>query len=410
MKKILYFLLTLFLFLPISVNAKLMDNYKDIVNDITNAKTKNGVVNVYLFYGDGCPHCAKEKVFLEKIKKVYKDKINIITYETWYDKTNSKNLSKVAKKLKLDLNGVPFTVIGEDYYIGYNESVGNDIELSIKRYFTEYQEELAKKADEVEISNAAKETENENIYRFPLLGVKTAKEVSIPILSVVLGLIDGFNPCAMWILLFLINILIGMKNKKKMFLFGFTFLFTSALVYFLSMLGINLVLGMSTITYVRIGIAIVGLIAGIINIYTYFKTRKETGCHVIDDNKRKNILSKIKNYTNKNNVFIGIIGIAILAISVNLVELACSLGFPAVFAEILAINKVTGLKRIIFLLIYTFFYMLDDMIVFTLSMLTLKYTVISNKFSKYSNLIGGIIMIILGILLIFKPEIIMLNI
>ena len=175
------------------------------------------------------------------------------------------------------------------------------------------------------------------------------------------------------------------------------------------MLGINFVLGISSITIIRDIIAVVALIVGITNLYNYFKTKDETGCHVVDDKKRKRIISKIKAAVNKKNVILGLTGIIILAASVNIIELACSLGFPAIFAEILALNHIHGIKKLVYILIYIFFYMFDDMLVFTISIMTLKFTAISTKFNKYSKLICGIIMILMGLLLLIKPEILLLN-
>ena len=121
------------------------------------------------------------------------------------------------------------------------------------------------------------------------------KKVSIPLVAVILGFIDGFNPCAMWILLFLINMLFGMKNKKKAWILGMTFLLVSGLVYFLSMLGINFVLSVATIKWIKIAIAIFILVAGILNLRKYFKTRKEeAGCTVVDDKKEKKNNYKVK--------------------------------------------------------------------------------------------------------------------
>ena len=102
-------------------------------------------------------------------------------------------------------------------------------------------------------------------------------------------------------------------------------------------------------------------------------------------------------------------GISTLAISVNLIELACSLGFPMIFTEMLTINNITGISRILYLLLYIFFYMIDDMVVFTISMITLQATGITNKYNKLCALVSSIIMIIMGLLLIFKPEWLMLN-
>ena len=250
---------------------------------------------------------------------------------------------------------------------------------------------------------------NKNIYDLPLIGEINVKKFSLPIISIILGAIDGFNPCAMWILLFLINVLIGNKDKKRMIILGTIFLLTSGIVYFLSMLGLTMVLNITTIVWIRNIIAIAAIILGIINLRTYIKTRNEIGCHVVKNKKRKKLFEKMKEYTSKKSLLLSIIGITILAVSVNIVELACSLGFPAIFSEILAINKITGIERIIYLILYDIFYMLDDMIIFYIAVFTLNIKAVSNKYSKYSNLIGGIIILLIGILLLLKPEWIMFN-
>ena len=104
-----------------------------------------------------------------------------------------------------------------------------------------------------------------------------------------------------------------------------------------------------------------------------------------------------------------VLGTIILASSVNLIELACSLGFPTIFLELLTINEITGIGKILNLLIYILFYLLDDLIVFLIALITLKTTGISTKYNKLVNLIGGILMITLGLLLIIKPELVMFN-
>ena len=94
----------------------------------------------------------------------------------------------------------------------------------------------------------------------------------------------------------------------------------------------------------------------------------------------------------------------VLAISVNIVELACSAGLPLVFTQLLAINNITGIKAFFYILIYILFFLLDDLVVFFIAMFTLNLKGISTKFNKYSHLIGGILMLLIGILMIFKPE------
>lgn len=104
-----------------------------------------------------------------------------------------------------------------------------------------------------------------------------------------------------------------------------------------------------------------------------------------------------------------ILGVMGLAISVNLVELACSAGLPLVFTELLALNETTSMMKFLYTLVYIFFFLIDDLVVFCIAMFTMKVTGISTKYNKYSHLLGGIIMVLIGILLIFKPEWLMFN-
>ena len=94
---------------------------------------------------------------------------------------------------------------------------------------------------------------------------------------------------------------------------------------------------------------------------------------------------------------------------VNFIELACSAGLPVLFSQILAINDVSSAQELIYVLIYVLFFLLDDLIIFAIATFSLKAIGISNKFAKYSHLIGGILMLIIGILLLFFPNIIMFN-
>ena len=388
-KKYLIIILLYILLIPINIFA-ISDNYEDSVYKLTNTEVEENKINLYLFYGQECPHCEEERNWLDSIKEKYSDYLNIYEFEVWHNESNKKIMEDLKTLFNEKKDSVPFTVIGDAHYVGYSSAIGSRIENKIKEYLN-----LDFDSNEVEI---------------PILGKINMKTVSIPLVAIILGFIDGFNPCAMWILLFLINMLFGIKDKKKAWLLGFTFLLVSGFVYFLSMLGINIVLGVATINWMKIFIAIFILIAGILNLKKYLHIRKEEqGCTVVNDKKRKTIIAKMKKIINSKSFILSIIGIIGLATIVNLIELACSLGFPLIFTEILTINDINGLTKIIYLLIYIFFYMIDDIFVFTISMVTLEATGITNKYNKLCTLVSAIIMIIMGLLLIFKPEWLMLN-
>ena len=389
MKKLKYLVLLLLCIIPNSVNA-LTTDYKDKLSDALGVEITENKINLYLFRGEGCPHCRKEEEWLKEIKKKYEDYLNVYDFEVWYSKENQEKYVTATEIMEINTNSIPFTIVGEKTFVGFSDTIKNNIERAIKGYI----------GDEI----------NKNHMKLPLLGDINVKDASIPLIAIILGFIDGFNPCAMWILLFLINLFINFKNKKKAWILGFTFLIVSALVYLVSMLGINLVINIIAINWIKKAIAIFILIAGLLNLRKYLKARKEdAGCTVVDDKKRKKLITKMKRIMNSNNFIFALFGIIVLAISVNLIELTCSLGFPVIFTEILSINKITGILRIVYLLIYVLFYMIDDLLVFTISMFTLEATGITNKYNKLCTLVSSIIMILMGTLLLIKPEWLMLN-
>ena len=369
--------------------------------------------NIYLFYGKTCPHCAEEEEFLESYLGIY-DNVELVKYEVWNSSENRELLVKVQDELNNHASGVPYLVIGEKVIVGYLDgTTDKQIKKEIEKYVSQN-----KPVDVMEYINAGnhiekpkKPKEENKEFTLPILGKVNAKNISLPLLAVVLGLVDGFNPCAMWILIFLISMLIGLKDKKKLILFGSVFLITSGLVYFALMFTwLSVIAKVSVSLVFRIIIAVFALGAGIYNLYSYIKSLKtDDGCNVTNTKQRKTIMTKIKKFTQEKNIILALLGIIVLAIGVNFIELLCSAGLPALFTEILAINKVSMGMGIVYNLIYIIFFMLDDFIIFMIAITTMNIKVISTKYSKYSHLIAGIIMLIIGILLLIKPEWVMFN-
>lgn len=375
-------------------------------------------VKLYLFYGDGCPHCADEKVFLDSIDDKYPN-LEIVKYEVWYNKENADLLSEVEEKLHITRRGVPTTVIGKDVMVGFNSANGSRIERAINFYlnnedYVDVVEQIKngtyvdekkeeEKEEKTEFEKIEEETDKDATIDVPFIGEVNLKKVSLMTSAVIIGLIDGFNPCAMWVLLFLISVLIGMKDKKRMWALGVTFLFVSAFIYMLIMLSwISIAVKMTTVIWIRNLIAIVALIGAFVNIKNFFNSHD--GCNVVDDKKRKKIFKKIRKFTGEKSFALALLGVVGLAVSVNLVELACSAGLPLVFTELLVLNNVSNFMRVIYTLLYVLFFLLDDLIIFIIAMVTMEVTGISTKYNKYSHLLGGLIMLGIGLLLIFKPE------
>ena len=393
-----------------------------IVNIIVvKADTDKNLVNIYLFHSDTCPHCKDEIKFLDDIKDRY-DNIRIYMYEI-SDSDNVKLMDEVAALYDTSVSGTPFTIIGDKYFKGFSHEAYADRFTAAIDYYSNnaYNDRTGEYIGEIELpsyqfkddngKDVDKYIEEKTNRKITILGKDISlKNMTLPVVSVLIGLVDGFNPCAMWVLLFLISMLIGMKDRKRMFIIGFTFLFTSALVYLLFMLAwLNAATLLLTINWVRLIIGLVALVGAVINLTSYIRHRKDNGCDIIDDKKRNRIFEKIKKFTHEKNFVLAIIGAMALAISVNIVELACSAGLPVMFIEILSMNHPSEFEKIIYIGLYMVFFLLDDLIVFIVAMRTMELTGFSTKYGKLSKLIGGLLLLGIGMLLIFKPEWLMFN-
>ncbi len=372
---------------------------------------ENGNVVVYFFRAEGCPHCADEAPFLDEMAEKY-DEVEIRDYEITSSKENALLLVEVAEKLNFQPSGVPVTVIGDEYFVGWlnEETSGTDIENAIRCAIDEGCENIAENivSDNGTVTEnyTVKDTENDipGTISLPIFGEISTKSLSLPIITLLVAAVDGFNPCAMWVLLFLISLLIGMKDRKKMWTLGIVFIIASAAVYFVFMSAwLNLLLFIGMVVWIRVLIGLFAVGAGGWSVREYYVNPPGT-CKVTQGDKKQKTFDKIKSIINEKNFIVSLIGIIILAAAVNLVELICSAGLPAVYTQVLSLSDLSGWGYSSYLLMYVFIFMLDDIIVFIIAMIALKATGLTTKYSHITKLIGGIIMIIIGVLLLFKPE------
>lgn len=413
-KQLLLVLLISFLFFPLNVKAK-------------------NEVNLYFFWGIGCPHCENEKETLEKLEKKY-DNLKIYDFEVWRNSKNQQLLKDVGKLLNKNIHGVPFTVIGTEAFSGFNSNTTPKLFEDVIEYYSNhpYDDVVGKflgiikngnddkPNDEIPHNGNNNEEPNDNNGNnnndnnndennddeiiLPIIKGIDLNKLSLPLITIVIGSIDGFNPCALWILLLLLSFLIGMNDRKKMFILGLTFIIASATVYFFFMAAwLHILLFIGFLFWIRLFIALISFAAGIYNFKSYFEKTSD-GCKIIDDKKRTKIIDRIKQFINEKQLLLAIVGIILLAFLVNLIELLCSAGLPLIYTQILTLNDVSKVQYYLYLLLYLFFFMLDHIVIFSIAMVTLKLKGISTKYTKYANLIGGILMLIIGILILFKPE------
>lgn len=349
-------------------------------------------LQIDLFYGEGCPHCAEEKIFLDKIKDQYGEKIIINEYEIYYNQKNQQKFNAVIEKLKIGSAGVPLLIVNDDYILGYGgeETTGKDILSKIKGV----------------LGDGKTEEEETPVYLNLFFKRIDLKTLSLPLATILIAFVDGFNPCAMWILVFLITMLINMKDKKKLYLLGSTFIFVSGLMYFVFLTAwFNFFKFIGYVYWIKVVIGIVAVVSGIIHVRNGILSKGE--CKVTNAEQRQKIIQKIKNVICEKKLLLSIIGIVSLAVSVNLVEIVCSAGLPAVYTNLISTIKLPLFEYYFYLSLYVLIFMIDDLLIFFLAIKTFEISGISKKYTKLSGVVGGVIIFIIGIILIFKPELLM---
>ena len=315
-------------------------------------------------------------------------------------------LLHTAKAFNISDAALPFVLIGSQVFIGYNSdtTTGDAYRQAIEQCReTGCPDGLNPNAVQ---QGQPGQTANRSIksIHLPVIGDVSLGKLSLPVLTIALGAADGFNPCALWVLVFLLGLLTSVKSRARRWLLGSTFVITSALVYYLIMVAwLNALMLLGFAIWVRLGIGIVAIGVGGWSLREFF-VNPEIVCKVSQSPARRAVLEKLREIALSPSLLFSIAGIIFLAAAVNAVELLCSAGIPATFTQILALNNLPPWQYHTYLGLYILVFMLDDLLLFFGAMLALEVTGLGTRFARWANLIGGIIMLTLGLMMIFKPE------
>ena len=366
--------------------------------------------DIVVFIRDGCPHCAAlEKYALEREWNIEYHEVTQID--------SQKIFLQLQERAPLLNQGVPTIIINGSITQGYEDDQTGEF---LKKKLDTCQsspdgclsfEEFLASDKQVAVESAGatctedcEADESKYIFDLWIFGEVNLLDLSLPALSMLLGFLDGFNPCAMWVLVTLLTLLIATRDMKKIVIVAGTFLLVSGIMYYLfiaAWLNVFLLIGYNLWVQKIIGIVAIG--AGGFYLYEAFG-KDPNVCHVTDHRRRQKIIEWMKRVSQAAAWPTMLIGISILAISVNMIELVCTAGLPAVFTQILAFNEVPDLMRYWYSFLYILLYMIDDTIIFIIALVTMRATGMTTKYRRFTLIFGGILMYALGMLLIFAPE------
>jgi len=334
------------------------------------------------FYSDTCPHCHDEIAWFPKLEKEFPD-LEIRKYEITTNPSNAAYLEKRLAEVGMEFPGVPINLIENESIIGFNnaEIIGKQIIETLGKHFYG------------EITTPS----SEFIKKIPFLGEVDFSTWRWPTIAAALGFVDGFNPCAMWVLIALLAILINMEDRSKMILVGSVFIFASFVIY-----GVALVAWLKVFEFIKFIEPIrwiLGVLALIASFYSIRAALKNPSgaCQVTSSDGKKSIMERMNKFLHEPRFWIALSGMVALAFSVNLIELVCSAGIPAIFTGLLSISDVSSFEKWLAILIYLVFYMLDDVVVFALAVWSMQLKILSGRGHFYLQLFGGILIGALGV-------------
>lgn len=373
---------------------------------------RNPGADIVVFVRDGCPHCAdfEEFAFEQEWTVDYHEITEVGVADLF---------SKVQDRATALQQGVPTIIIDGKIIQGYetHETTGTllknlyDSCKESEEGCLPFDDFLASDA-KVDITTASgtctescEEDPDKYVMDLWIFGEVNLIAMSLPALSILLGFLDGFNPCAMWVLITLLTLLINTHDMRKVWVVGGTFLFVSGAIYYLfiaAWLNVFLLIGFNA--WVQKVIAIVAIGGGGFYLYEAFG-KDPNQCNVTDLNTRRRTIEKMKKIMEISAWPMMILGVSILAISVNMIELVCTAGLPAVFTQILAFNDVTHWARYGYIGLFILMYMIDDLVIFGIAVATLHASGLTTKYRRFTLIFGGALMYTLGLLLMFWPDV-----
>ena len=338
---------------------------------------------IEVFVRDGCPHCADAKAFLAQLQQQRPDvEVRLQPVDT--DAVARERLTALFQAAGEWPPGVPTFVVGQRVLIGFDDAEHRGRELQAL-----LDPSVAPPAA------AAQRT------RF---GGLTVDRLGLPVFTLALGLLDGFNPCAMWVLLFLLSLLVRLRDRRRMALIAGTFVLTSGAIYYAFMAAwLNVFLAVGFSQPVRVGLALLALVIGAVNLKDFVAPGRGPSLG-IPAAARPGLVARMASLRDTQALPAMLLGVAALAIVVNLVELLCTAGLPAVYTAVLTQQGLSPAAHYAYLGLYILGYIADDSVMVTVAVMALGSGKLGERGGRWLKLLSGAVMLALGGVLLLRPQ------
>ncbi|WOT05689.1 cytochrome C biosynthesis protein [Shewanella youngdeokensis] len=390
-------------------------------------------VKLYFFWSKTCPHCKEAHPFIDSLPKRY-PWIELETHLITDPGTMAIWLN-VAKQTGTEAGTVPYFASGNKTVMGYSSQAvtGEFLVSRLKAYYRSvggtlsadnhddyptktsakpgaFFETCSKSSSagtcDIDLGSISTTTSDVQPVELPLIGIVHPEEMSLPLLTIVLAGVDAFNPCAFFVLLFLLSIMVNAKSRTRMLIVGGIFVFFSGLIYFIFMsawLNIFQLLGAgSDGGWIILGAGILALLAGAVNIKDYFFTKGEVTLSMSAEN-RTGLIKRMGKLTSASSMTAMIAGTVVLSILANAYELLCTAGFPMIYTSVLAMHELPTMERYLYLAFYNVVYVIPLAMIVIAFSVSLGKRKLTEKEGQTLKLMSGIMMVGLGGMLAIDP-------
>jgi thiol-disulfide isomerase/thioredoxin len=362
-----------------------------------------GTVKLYYYSAENCPHCKEYGPLIHQLAE-QAPTVTLIEKDIWLDRSAFEEMMKlVATHGDLPV-ATPTLFLGNKVWIGLDHNKLREVEAQLKECLESgCPDAMERLLPENSKRLAEQPLAEEGTISVPLWGELDAREISLPLVTLTLGLLDSINPCAFFVLLFLLSLMIHAHSRMRMLTVGVVFVSFSGLIYFLFMAAwLNLFLATGGIRVVTLLAGFVALLIGGFNVKDYFMFHKGPSLS-IPEKAKPGLYHRVRGLVKSANYLSLLGGTALLAIAANSYELLCTAGFPMVFTRILTLQELPTWQYYTYLGLYNVVYVIPLLIIVIIFAVTLGAHQLSERQGRCLKLVSGIMMAVMGLVLVFFP-------
>ncbi len=358
-------------------------------------------LKLHFFWTESCPHCGEARPFIIHLPERY-PWIEVISHPLTDHRENALYI-EAARAIGYEARSVPGFMFCGQLYTGYHtaETTGRNLIAQLERCRDRIAAESADASPLTSISGGAQP------FHLPIIGKVDIRQWSLPALTVTLAGLDAFNPCAFFVLFFLLSLLVHTRSRRRMLLVGITFVFISGFVYFAFMATwLNVFMLTGELSWVTSIAGMIALVIGFMNTRDFFFWRQGPSLSIPESAKPR-LFKHMRHVVNAGSLMPMLLATIILALAANSYELLCTVGFPMVYTRALTLHDLAPTTYYGYLILYNMIYIIPLMLIVIAFSVSMGSRKLSERQGRILKLISGYMMLLLGGTLLFMPQMLM---